>query len=136
MKEKEDKDIKSKWSSYRSQRLKEEYSNISNEEAVSDYKKRKGKELESSKKSDKSFLSFQKKVESFSPEKKFSKILGKTSVKLPSYSATKLIKSMGREQGALVREEGYREPVEENRSVMFKEEFRKERNNSSRWLLR
>jgi hypothetical protein len=43
---------------------------------------------------------------------------------------------MGKEQGALVREEGYREPINENRSVMFKEEFRKGKNSNAGWLLR
>jgi len=66
-------------------------------------------------------------------DSKATKIIGKTSVNLPSNSATKLIKQMGREQGALVRE-----PNNEisNRSVMFNEEFRKEKSSNAGWLLR
>ena len=61
------------------------------------------------------------------------KLIGKTSVNLPSHSVTGLIKQMGREQGALVRE-----PNNEisNRSVMFNEEFRKEKSSNAGWLLR
>ena len=130
------KEVKSKWSSFRTQKLAKEYKNISNEEAVAEYKERKAEELKSSKKTDVTFQKISKKVQGFSPEKAFSSVLGKTSVKVPKYSATNLIKQMGKESGALVREEGYRDPVNENRSVMFKEEFRKEKHNNAGWLLR
>lgn len=57
------------------------------------------------------------------------KIVGKPKAKLPSYSARKVVESMAKEQGALVREveNKYADPVQDNRSLFFKKEFKSER---------
>lgn len=60
------------------------------------------------------------------------KFVGKGKAKIPTYSATNLIKGMARESGALVRdvEDRYSAPVQDNRSLFFKEEFKKEKQKS------
>lgn len=60
------------------------------------------------------------------------KFLKSPKTKFPSYSATKLVKRMGEEQGALVREVPEREVVQDNRSLFFDKELKKEKG----WLLR
>jgi len=53
------------------------------------------------------------------------KMLRKPTAKLPSYSARGVITNMGKQQGALVREveNPYADPVQDNRSLFFKQEF-------------
>jgi len=78
----------------------------------------------------------QKKAEAISStaERTFSKILGKTSVKVPKYSAVNLIKQAGRQSAPLVRQIEPREVEKDNRSLFFKEEFKSENNSRRNWL--
>ena len=77
-----------------------------------------------------------KKAEALSSigQKSFSKVLGKTSVKVPKYSALNLVKQMGRESGALVREVEPKEIIQDNRSLFFKDEFKSEVKKDKGWL--
>jgi hypothetical protein len=60
---------------------------------------------------------------------KVSKLLKKPSAKLSSYSPTKFVSQLADQQGALVRDvpNPYADPVQDNRSLFFKEEYRKEK---------
>lgn len=58
------------------------------------------------------------------------KILKKPTTKLPSYSATKVVKQLADEQNRLVREVPEKEIVEDKRSLFFKKEYVGER----KWL--
>lgn len=63
------------------------------------------------------------------------RILKKTSVKLPSYSATNLIKSIAKDSRPLVREVPKTQIKEDKRNLYFKDEFIKESNSERNWLL-
>ena len=78
------------------------------------------KELKKKKKKDKGILK--------------KKLLKKPTAKLPSYSAVKVVKGLASSTQPLVREVEYREPVEDRRSLFFKDEFAKERKEGVKWL--
>lgn len=66
---------------------------------------------------------------------KVNKLLKKPTAKLPTYSAKKIILKMGSESGPLVSEtdpirERYQNPEIDNRSLFFKEEYKRERQKS------
>lgn len=68
-------------------------------------------------------------------EKQFNKpFLGKTSVSVPKYSATNLLKAMGSERRALVREVEPKVVKPENRSLFFKSELNGEVKKDKSWL--
>lgn len=78
----------------------------------------------------------QKRGEGRSKQSKFltQKILSKPKAKVPSYSATKVIKQLASEQGALVREVEPKEIVNDDRSLFFNKEFTKEKKETNKWL--
>ncbi len=60
------------------------------------------------------------------------KLTKKPKLKLPSYSAEKILMQMAKEQGMLVspydpRREQYENPQVDNRSLYFKEEYKREK---------
>jgi hypothetical protein len=58
------------------------------------------------------------------------------SMGLPSYSSTKLLRQMGQESGALVREAEPREVIEDHRSLFFNDEFKNEEKKDRSWFLK
>jgi hypothetical protein len=67
-------------------------------------------------------------------KKKPSKILHKPSVKLPEYSATRVVSQLASEQEKLVREVPPKELIRDDRSLFFNSEFSKERKENNKWL--
>lgn len=76
------------------------------------------------------------KVSSFGENILRKPILGKPTVKVPSYSATKLIKQMSKGNIQVVRQGEIPETKEFNRSPFFSEEFRKADKETKSWLFK
>lgn len=63
---------------------------------------------------------------------KVNKILKRPSVKVKNYSPTKFVANLADQQGALVRDvpNPYADPVQDNRSLFFRQSYERERRKS------